>query len=112
MRDRVTPDTQARMWHVQIQALKLSVFVAERDGRPVEVRVIGGGPLALTLADLCEALTIGLSRGVPLYAYTRTLRGRCDELGGPVVGDPLVTECGSLGDYLARALDARYEAPA
>lgn len=107
----MTPDRRARSWHVQIRALKFSCFVAEDTaGRPVEFRMIGGGPLASTLADLCEALTIGLRNGVSVGNYTRTMRGRRDELGGPVVGDPLVSECGSIGDYIALALDARFPA--
>ena len=101
-------DRTAISWHAQIRALRLSCWVAEENGKPVEVRIVGGGPLSLTLADFCEALSIGLAKGVPVDVYTRTLRGRVDELGGPVDGDPLVSECGSLGDYVARALDARY----
>ena len=105
----MTPDRRARSWHVQIRALKFSVFVAEDEsGRPIEFRMIGGGPLASTLADLCEALTIGLRNGVPVWNYTRTMRGRRDELGGPVQGDELVSECGSIGDYIAQAMDARF----
>ena len=105
----MSTDRRARSWHVQIRALKFSCFVAEDEaGRPVEFRMIGGGPLAITLADLCEALTIGLRAGVPVGSYTRTMRGRRDELGGPVQGDPLVSDCGSIGDYIARAMEKRF----
>jgi hypothetical protein len=95
-------------WHAQIGKLRLSCWASENYGRVQEVRIVGGGPLAPSIADFCEAMSIGLKAGVPVEAYVKTLRGRRDEMGGPVHEDPLVAECGSVVDYIARALNARF----
>lgn len=105
----------ARSWNVSIgrgpdrQPLRFGMWIAEDAARqPIDVRVMCGGPLASILQDFSEALSVNLRNGVPVHVFVHTFRGRRDETGGPVEGDPLVTECGSVVDYVARALEARY----
>jgi hypothetical protein len=101
-------DRSAVTWSAQLPAVRLTVWVALEEGRPVELRVVCGGPLELILADLSTAITLGLARGVPLERYMRVYRGRSDETRGLVTGDIYVTEAGSVADYLAKALIARF----
>lgn len=65
-----------------------------------------GSPLPMLLAAVCRAITTGLRAGVPIAHYMKPLRGQQFSPHGKTT-DPLVPECSSLVDYLARSLDAR-----
>ena len=101
------------MIHTAAGRLSLGVWIAEENGRPVEVLLTGGGPMRIILDDLSAALSIGLKAPAPgfLREVCSSFRGRRDETAGEVEGDPLVTECSGIADYVARALSARYLDP-
>lgn len=110
----MTGDRSAKSWQVVINGtLRLTVWVAENSsGQPEEVRLTGlrghGKNLEPMLGCIGEAISLGLRGGIPLAKFVGTFRGRADELGGPVVGDPHVKDCRSIIDYLSLALEARY----
>lgn len=101
----------ATSWAVEIGGVELTVTVTEGPrGEPCRVAAtLGppGNPLGTALAALCESISVGLRAGVPIEAYTHGLGLHRFAPCGPTT-DPLVPECCSIVDYLARAIGARW----
>ena len=82
----------------------------DESGRKVEDLQVSmsppGSPLGVSMETVCEAVNVGLRRGVPLSAYLHQWRGQKFAPCGKTT-DPLVDECTSLVDYLAKAISLR-----
>jgi hypothetical protein len=64
-------------------------------------------PVHVALRDLGRSITVGLQNGVSLAAYAKGLRdARFAPCGA--TDDPLVPQCRSAVDYVARSLGARF----
>src|SRR5262245_31325737 len=81
------------------------------DGTPGEIFLTAakaGTHLRGTLDALARVASAALQCEMPLAELVKALRGLNYPPRGPVVGSPAVTDCLSVGDWIARELEAAY----